>query len=245
MSKIIDTTHLMVEGHEIWLEIAGSHGHAGTRTEVYVKWGHNMQGDGLLRKENLAALLVTPSGEKQDLAPLNGGSDYCTLRFTPQEEGYYHIVAKNTGNYAVDIDGRTHEGTRREHPEAVEAICYVQYAQIFAAIGHDFQGMPERVETILEIVPNLWRHWRAGDEIPLALAFRGRGAGGVTVDVACIGPDGYRHWRETTGADGRFTVGVRDPGRYLVVARHLVSEPVRLVCDKLSFTTTLSLMVTK
>lgn len=240
-----DTTDLMVRGHEIWLEMAGSHGHAGTRAEVYVKWGQNMLGDGLLRKENLAALLVAPSGEKQDLAPLNGGSDYYKLRFTPQEEGYYHIVAMNTGSYVTDIGGRITKGTRREYPEAVEAICYIQYAQIFAAIGHDLKGMPKYAETVLEIIPEMWRHWHAGDEIALSLAFRGWRAGGVAVDVACAGPEGYRQWQETTGQDGRFNVIAREPGRYLVVARHLVSEAEKTVYDKLSFTATLSFMVTK
>lgn len=65
------------------------------------------------------------------------------------------------------------------------------------------------------------------------------------MDVACIGPDGFRQWQEIAGADGRFTVGALEPGRYLVVARHLVSEAEKMVYDKLSLTATLSFMVTK
>jgi len=108
-----DTTDLMVYGHEPWLEMAGSHGHAGGSVEVQVKWGHNMQTDGLARKEGMAALVVVPGGEKEDLTLADGGPDYYILRFPTPLDGFYHVVTKNTGSYVLDKGGQASSG----HPQ--------------------------------------------------------------------------------------------------------------------------------
>lgn len=112
-----DTTHLIVCGHEPWLEPAGSHGHVGENVTVYLKWGHNMQVDGLAGKGEMKALVVHPGG--------------------------------------------------------------------------------------------------------------------------------YRQWQEMTGGDGRLTLQAGEPGRYLLIARHRVSEGEKGVYDELSLTSTFSFMVTK
>jgi hypothetical protein len=76
-----DTTELMVYGHEPWLEVVGSDGRTGGSIEVHVKWGHNMQTDGLARKEGMTALVVAPGGDKQESALTDGGPDYCQWPF--------------------------------------------------------------------------------------------------------------------------------------------------------------------
>ncbi|WP_027718439.1 DUF4198 domain-containing protein [Desulfovirgula thermocuniculi] len=238
-----DTTDLMVYGHELWLEMVGSHGHAGGSVEVYVKWGHNMRADGLARKEGMAALVVAPGGEKEELVIADGGPDYYLLRFPTPAEGFYHVIAQNTGSYVLDKKGRYHQGTRREHPDVVQSVLYNQYAQAFVPVGHDPEGVPQRVGMPLEIIPAVWKQWRVGDEIGLQVQFRGEPLDGVALDVACNGPGGYRQWQEMTDVNGCIILQAREPGRYLVVARYRVPEGEEGVCDVLSLTTTLCFIV--
>lgn len=240
-----DTTDLMVYGHELWLEMAGSHGHAGGSVEVYVKWGHNMRADGLARKEGMAALVVAPDGEKEELAIADGGPNYYILRFPTPIEGFYHVIAKITGSYVLDKEGRYHQGTRREHPHAAQAILYNQYAQAFVPVGHDLEGVPQRAGLPLEIIPAVWKQWQVDEEIGLQVQFRSEPLDGVALDVACNGPGGYRQWQEMTDGDGCLSLQAREPGRYLVVARYRVPEGEEGVYDALSLTATLGFMVTK
>ncbi len=242
---LCDTTDLMVYGHEPWLEMGGSHGHAGGSVEVYVKWGHNMRTDGLFRKEGMDALVVAPGGEREELTLADGGPDYYILRFPTPVGGFYHVVTKNTGSYVLDNEGKYHQGTRREHPDAAQAIFYIQYAQAFVPVGHDLEGIPRRAGMPLEIIPIVWKQWRVGDEISLQVQFRGEPLDGVALDAACNGPGGYRQWQEITGGDGRISLQARDPGRYLVVARYRVPEREEGVYDALSLTATLFFFVTK
>ncbi|MDH7578897.1 MAG: DUF4198 domain-containing protein [Bacillota bacterium] len=242
---LCDTTDLMVYGHEPWLEMAGSHGHAGGSVDVYVKWGHNMQTDGLARKEGMAALVITPGGEKEELALADGGPDYYTLHFSTPADGFYHVVAKNTGDYVLDKEYQYHQGTRREYPDAAHAIHYVQYAQTFVPVGHDLAGIPRQGGMELEIVPEIWKQWRAGDQIALQVQFRGKPLDTMVMDVACDGPGGYKQWKESAGEDGRIRLQVGEPGRYLVVARREVPEREEGVYDLLSLTATLCFIVTK
>ncbi|MGI6078493.1 MAG: hypothetical protein ACOYCB_10110 [Fastidiosipilaceae bacterium] len=76
-----DTTDLMVYGHEGWLELTGSHGHEGRDFEVHFEYGHNLQTDGLTRKEGLKALLVNPAGEVKEIALAVGGPEHYSLTF--------------------------------------------------------------------------------------------------------------------------------------------------------------------
>lgn len=240
-----DTTDLMFYGHELWLEMVGSHGHAGGGAEVRVKWGHNMQTDGLARKEGMAALVVVPGGEREELAIADGGADHYILRFSTPEEGFYHVVVENRGSYEVDRQGGYLRGTRREHLDAAQAVLYHQYAQTFIPVGHDLEGVPRRAGLPLEIVPAVWKQWRVDDEIGLQVEFRGKPLEGVALDVVCNGPGGYRQWQEMTHGDGRINLKAWETGRYLVVARYWVPEGREGLYDALSLTATLCFVVLK
>lgn len=244
-SALRDTTDLMVYGHEPWLEMAGSHGHAGGSMDVYVKWGHNMQVDGLARKEGMSAFVVKPDGEREALALADGEGDHYTLRFSTPADGFYHVVVRNTGDYVLDKEYQYHQGTRREYPDASHAIHYVQYAQAFVPVGHDLSGIPRQGGMELEIVPEIWRQWRAGDRIALQVQLRGKPQDNAVVDVACDSPGGFKQWKEEAGEGGRIVLDVGEPGCYLVIARREVPEREEGVYDLLSLTATLCFIVTK
>jgi uncharacterized GH25 family protein len=240
-----DTTDLMVYGHEGWLEMTSSHGHEGEDFEVHFKWGHNMKTDGLARKEGIKAWVVTPAGEEKEVLLADGSMDYYTLNFPTPVDGYYQLVTTNTGNFVLSKDGKHLRGTRREHPDAAQAIYYNQYAQVFVPVGHDIEGVPPRLDTPLEIIAPIWKQWRAGNIINLQLLFRGEPLDGVAVDMACNGPSGYRQWQEMTDSKGGICLTARDPGYHLMVVRHRVPEGKAGVYDDTSFTATLWFMVVK
>ena len=50
-NNIKDTTHLLVYGHEGWLEEYPSHYHLGDPIMVKMQWGHNLAVDGLPNKD--------------------------------------------------------------------------------------------------------------------------------------------------------------------------------------------------
>jgi uncharacterized GH25 family protein len=240
-----DTTDLMVYGHEGWLELTSSHGHEGGDFEVHLKWGHNMQTDGLASKEGIKAWLVTPAGDARDTVIEAGGPEYYVLKIPTPVDGFYQVVTVNTGNYVLDQEGKYLQGTRREHPDAAKAIFYKQFAQVFVPVGHDLEGVPRQAGIPLEIVAPSWKQWHAGDKISLQIQFRGELLDGVAVDIAYNGPGGYQQRQEMTGADGQIKLTVTDPGYYLLVVRHQVPEGEAEVYDDTSFTTTLWFMVTK
>lgn len=94
----------------------------------------------------------------------------------------------------------------------------------------------------MEIVPEMWKPWQAGNEIVFKVLFRGNPEPSTVLDVAYSNTIDYRQWKAIGGEDGRIRIQAKDPGRYLVVARREVQERVY---DSLSLTATLSFLVTK
>lgn len=224
-----DTTNKMVYGHEPWLEMVESHCHAGGKAELLVKWGHNMQPEGLCKKDNLTAMAITPAGEMAILAVEGGFPDHYKLHAPVPTDGYYHVVVQNTGDYVLDRDYRYYQGTRREYPEAAHATHYIQYAQYFVRAGHDLESKPRL----------------AGEELTFEILLRGNRETDAVLDEAYSDGVDYRQWKEIGGVDGRKMMRPQDPGRYLVVARREVQERQDGVYDNLSLTTTLSFLVLK
>ena len=61
-NNIKDTTHLLVYGHEGWLEEYPSHYHLGDPIMVKMQWGHNLAVDGLPNKDYLKHHIYAPDG---------------------------------------------------------------------------------------------------------------------------------------------------------------------------------------
>jgi uncharacterized GH25 family protein len=239
-----DTSHKVVYGHEPWLETAFTHCHQGHDAEVLVKWGHNMQPEGLIAKDYLQAEVIAPDGARTGAAVEDGGSEHHTVKVPVSSEGFYHLVLSNREYFVLDREYQYHEGTRKEYPEAAHAILYLQFAQVFIAAGHDLQGVPPRAETQLELVPATWQPWRVGDTIPLQAYFRGQPLDVTILDLACQGPEGYRQWKETADG-GILNFQPQAAGRYLAITRREVQEGLAGEYDSISLTATLSFMVLK
>lgn len=244
MNNICDTTDLMVYGHVPWLELPGSHVHAGSKAEIGLYWGREMQPDGLLRRNSLTAHVLSPGGAWQELIPSDGGPECYKLLFDTSEDGIYHLVAKHCGSFIVDSEGNYLPGTESEHPDACQSACFVQYAQVFVPVGHHLTGEPLPAGILLEIVPDLWQQWGVGDQIWLKVQYNGKPLAAQRIELACKdGPGGRRQGQKTTDADGRFCLLAREAGRYLVTARYQVQQEGAKLQSSLQIATTLSLMV--
>ena len=101
-----DTTHLMVQGHEGWLEVNNTHYHAGAPVEVLFKWGHNMKVDGLCQKERLVAYAFDPEGTKRMLSINDRDEESYAISFMPEREGYYQVVVEQNGIVTLTVDGK-------------------------------------------------------------------------------------------------------------------------------------------
>lgn len=99
--------------------------------------------------------------------------------------------------------------------------------------------------TPLEIRAAGWKRWHAGDGIGLEMFFRGEPLDGIIVDVAAEGPADYFQQQYMTGPGGSLHLRADNPGKYLVVARHLWPEGEEGIYDKTSLTATLALMVAR
>ncbi|GEM_PF-691494 len=239
-----DTTDLLVYGHEGWLEFPRTHGHAGKKAEVFLKWGHNMQTDGLCRQEGLKAWVINPAGEKQELGIEDGFPDYYVLSFVPEMEGLYQVVVQLDDFYSIDIEGKFRHGSRREWPGAVESVFYTQVYRTIIPVGHNLTGVINPVGTIMEIGPREWIGWQAGSDLEIEVFLNNQAIAGQEVIIAWNGPDGYRSSVAMTDEKGVTTVNLQEPGQYMFLARTSFPEKVADSHDKRSVTGTVTLLVT-
>lgn len=106
MSNIHDTTHLVIQGHEGWMEFRSSHGHHGSPVEVLFKWGDRMKSDGLCKKKLLKAYMIDPNGNKTDLSVEDHDETSYKLSFTPESAGLYRAAVVVDGVTTVTVDGQ-------------------------------------------------------------------------------------------------------------------------------------------
>ena len=64
MPKNVDTTDLMVYGHEAWIETEQSDYAPGETVNAVLRWGHNMRPDGFCRADEFQIFYLDHNGEK-------------------------------------------------------------------------------------------------------------------------------------------------------------------------------------
>jgi len=224
----LDTTDLMVYGHEGWLEPSTTHVHEGDTVQLYFKWGHNMVSDGLARMEGLSAFFVPPDGNQQELSITDQKKDCYIFSMVPKTAGIYHFICKYTGSYVIDREGNYHPGNLKDYPDAQHATLYTQFSHLSLQVGHQLpeNGLPEMPELGLRLVPREWKRWRIGDEIVFNLQQGLNPLPHVKVNMAHAIDNGseVRHKRLETDEHGNFSLKIEEAGRYLLIARHQSPE---------------------
>lgn len=247
MKEFRDTTHLVIRGHEGWLEFRSSHGHHDSPVEVLFKWGHNMRVDGLCRKEILKSYLIDPNGKKSELAIGEPEETAYKITFTPGQTGFYRPVVEAEGFSTVTIDGQYLSVPKKDCEFPLESIAYTQYASAVVPVGHDLEGAAQAVGCNLELLPLFWKPWRAGDTIELQVKFQGVPAAGAQVALIYgMAEDNEEPLVKEVDSEGLVVFTFEKPGYYLALVRYRDNDDIREgYYDRRNYTATLYIMVTK
>lgn len=240
-----DTTHLVVQGHEGWIDVAGTHYHAGHPGEVLFKWGHNMKPDGLCQKERLIAYVFDPEGNRKELSINEYDGESYAVSFIPEREGFYQVVVEQSGIVTVTADGKHLLLPKKDCDNPLESSAFTQFARAILPVGHDLEGKVERVGNALELVPLQWKTWKAGDVISLQVLYQEKPVAGATANLMSadlLGAGGPL--AKETGEDGCVSFPLQQPGNYLLLVRHVDhTERREGYYDQRRLTATLPLIV--
>lgn len=249
MKTFRDTTNLVIQGHEGWLEFKSTHAHHDSPVDVLYKWGHEMKVDGLCRKEILKAYLVDPSGEKSELAvdgPEDGETAY-KLNFTPDIDGFYRPVVVADGVITVTVDGQYLNIPKKDCEFPLESMSFTQYASAVIPVGHHLEGEVQPVGGELELLPLFWKPWRAGDTIEMQVKINGSSA--ANTEVALINgmaDDKDEPQLKEADSEGKVAFTFDKPGYHMALARYIDNEDEKEgYYDRRNYTATLYILVTK
>ena len=247
MKKYRDTTHLVIQGHEGWLEFRSTHGHHDSPVDVLYKWGHNMKAAGLCRKEILKACLIEPDGNKSELAIGDPDDTAYKITFIPEGSGFYRPLVVAEGIMTVTVDGQYLSVPKKECEFALESIAYTQYASAVIPVGHDLEGNVQSVGGNLELVPLSWQPWSDGDTIELQVKYKGAPAVGTQVAmINGMADDKDEPQLKDTDSEGKVAFTFDKPGFYLALVRYIDNDDVKEgYYDRRNYTATLFILVTK
>jgi uncharacterized GH25 family protein len=247
MTSFRDTTHLVVQGHEGWLEFRSSHGHRGSPVELLFKWGHNMKVDGLCRKEILKSYLIEPDGKKSELSIGGPEETAYKITFIPEQTGFYRPVVEAEGLFTVTVDGRYLNVPKKDCEFPLESVAYTQYAGAVVPVGHDLEGAVQAVGGNLELLPLFWKPWKVGDTIELQVKYKGAPAAGTQVAlINGMADDKDEPQLKDTNGEGKAAFTFDKPGFYLALVRYIDNDDVKEgYYDRRNYTATLFIMVTK
>lgn len=247
LSNIHDTTHLVIQGHEGWLEFRSSHGHHDSPVDVLFKWGDRMKSDGLCKKELLKAYMIDPNGNKTDLSVEDHDETSYKLSFTPEAAGFYRAAVVVDGVTTVTVDGQYLSVPKRECEFPLESMAFTQYASAVIPVGHDLEGNVHPVGGNLELLPSYWKPWRAGDTIELQV--NANEAPGDGIQVALINglfADSEEPQLKDADSEGKVDFTFEKPGYYMAMANFTDKGDVQEgYCDCRRYTATLFMLVTK
>lgn len=133
MPKNVDTTDLMVYGHEAWIETEQSDYAPGETVNAVLRWGHNMRPDGFCRADEFQIFYLDHNGEKVLLTPEKGNGDFYHIRFRAPDAGVYQLIAIYNNTYGHDGNDNWYEGVRRNLPLSETVTNYFQvYTTVFS-----------------------------------------------------------------------------------------------------------------
>jgi uncharacterized GH25 family protein len=246
LSNIHDTTHLVIQGHEGWMEFRSSHGHHGSPVEVLFKWGDRMKSDGLCKKKLLKAYMIDPNGNKTDLSVEDHDETSYKLSFTPESAGLYRAAVVVDGVTTVTVDGQYLDIPKKECDFPLESIAFTQYASAVIPVGHHPEGNVHAVGGNLELLPAYWKSWRVGDTIELMVTAKGSSAAGTEVTLINGMAEGEEPALKETDSEGKVAFTFEKPGFYLAMVRYADNDDSKEgYYDRRNYTATLFILVTK
>lgn len=220
-NNIKDTTDLLVYGHEGWLEDYVFHYHAGDSIQTMLKWGHNMECDGLPRIEELTFKAFAPDGSAKEVEVKETGKEFLDLIAETDQEGFYIFSTQYDNCYAEYPENKWKKGNKSANPDAVAVNRYVQSATDCIFVGHgdctDVCDAP-LLTTLLPVNPE----FVAGHELTFVLKTDGKPQACDNIDFLFKGENGTVTEKFTTGEDGVLKITPKEPGVYCLIARYVL-----------------------
>ena len=229
----IDTTDMLVYGHEAWIVTDKSVYEPGEEVCGILRWGHNMRPDGFFRQDEFRAFVQDEAGNRIALSPAKGPGDewgdYYELRFTPTSKGIHTIMAIYDNNYVRDEKDVYYEGDRRTYPDILDAKNYPQIYATCISVKEKSAPVAFIHESRVAFVPTPWE--ADADVVNLTLIhdkFPVKGASVIVVHY-----DGKEYFERFLNTDdnGRIFFNTEKKGIYMAVTRKPLAEGIEGIYD--------------
>ena len=228
MRKGIDTTDLLVYGHEAWIVTDKSVYEPGEEVCGILRWGHHMRPDGFFRLDEFRAFVTDEQGNRIALSPVKGPGDeqgdYYELGFTPTSAGIHTIMAIYDNNYVRDENDVYYEGDRRTFPDILDAKNYPQIYETCISVGEKSGTIDFIHESRVSFIPDPWEP--DTDVLHLTLIFDKFPVKGASCIVVHYDGENYFERFLNTDQDGKIFFNVEKKGVYMAVTRKDLDEGI-------------------
>lgn len=233
MRRGIDTTDMLVYGHEAWIVTDKSVYEEGEEVCGILRWGHNMRPDGFFRLDEFRAFVTDEMGNRIALNPVKGPGDemgdYYELRFTPVSKGIHTIMAIYDNNYCRNEKDEYIEGDRRTYPDILDCKNYPQIYETCITVGEKKGTIDFIHESRVSFIPDLWES--DADTLTLTLIHDKFPVKGASCIVVSYDGEGYFERFLNTDENGKIFFSVKEKGVYMAVTRKPLAEGIEGIYD--------------
>ncbi|WP_034444217.1 DUF4198 domain-containing protein [Butyrivibrio sp. AE2032] len=239
----VDTTDMLVYGHEAWITTDKSVYSKGEEVHAKMRWGHNMRPDGFFRLDEFRAFVSDEMGNRIALSPVKGTDeqgDFYHLDFTPLTEGIQTIMAIYDNNYVRNEKDEYFEGDRRTYPDILDAKNYPQIYETCVTVGEKEGVIPFIHESRVSFVPQPWKP--DTDVLHLQLIYDKFPVKGASCIVVHYDGENYFERFINTDENGMIFFKVEKPGTYMAVTRKGLAEGMEGIYDSKEIASTFTYM---
>ncbi len=217
---------LPVQAHLFWLLPEPAVSPSGQPVQVEIGFGHKFPKDEELKAERLEFFKVLgPDGKEVPIKQVSP----VRYEFNPAQVGTYLVVAAMKPGFV----SRTPEGmkmaNKKEAPNATNCFRFDFAAKTLVNVGSGAMGFDRPVQSSLEIVPlKSPTNLKVGEELPVQVLFQGKPLPEVEVKAT------HDQWQDPndlfavkgkTDAQGKYTLKIDKPGRWLLAVNHKTPYP--------------------
>lgn len=230
--------------HYPWLMASHFAADQGRSINAYVSYGHSFPIEGFLPNDRVGKIeMVGPDGQRHDLT---ARSDVGYATPVLDAAGSYVLLAtQNSGFYT-----RTNRGAKGQSKEGLDGVISCSYysnnMKSIVTVGNGDAGqLDKRHDQVLEIVPlSDPAGLRVGDFMDVQVFLRNEPYSGmVFATYAGFSSEGAYAYTIAADNEGKASIRMLQPGKWLVRANVRQPYPDTDVCDIEAYTTTLTFQV--
>lgn len=233
----------VAHAHYPWLVLSNHTPAEGRSVNALISWGHAFPIEDLMPKDRLESIaLVTPDGKRHALENTDDVQYKTPALDTP---GVYTVLAAQTGSYWT----RSRQGPKRGSKVGVEDAISCSYfsnnMKAVLTVGNGGAPSGQAYGQPLEIIPiSNPVELRFGDYMDVQVLLKGEPFRGmVFATYAGFSNEGAYAYSVEANNEGRASIRILHPGKWMVRANIRQPYPDASVCDVESYTTTLTFSV--